>query len=161
MATYATTKRKYKAKLELIGGLDPFSSPLSEPVETVPPVEACDLVSYLVLQTSFLTLQQFKARISLEAYNQFISGWIKEAMVWNTTEYSKYLVKGRVCQYYEVIKIASILIKLYVGKTFTETPLSCWIIIQQTCEIYCAHYTCMAGLGEVCKHVAAVWKLLN
>lgn len=37
-----------------------------------------------------------------------------------------------------------------------ETPLSCWIICQRTGEICCAHCNCMAGLGEVCTHVAAV-----
>ena len=32
----------------------------------------------------------------------------------------------------------------------------CWIISETTGEICCAHCTCMAGLGEVCTHVAAV-----
>ena len=39
------------------------------PIETIPPVEACDLVSYLVLQTNFITTQQFKPHEFLEAYN--------------------------------------------------------------------------------------------
>lgn len=34
--------------------------------------------------------------------------------------------------------------------------LSCWLIIENTGEVCCAHCTCMAGLGEVCTHVAAV-----
>ena len=46
-----------------------------------PPVEDCDLVSYLVLRTSFISMDQFKARKGLEAYNQFVSGWIKEVNV--------------------------------------------------------------------------------
>ena len=90
------SKARYRSKLELIGGLDPFSSPLGEPGDVVPPVEACDLVAYLVLQTSFLTSKQFKARKSLEAYNQFVSGWIKEVNIWDVADYSRYLVKGRV-----------------------------------------------------------------
>ena len=40
-------------------------------------VEASDLVSYLVLQTSFVTAKQFKAHKYLEAYNQSTSGWVK------------------------------------------------------------------------------------
>ena len=44
----------------------------------VPSVEACDLVSYLVLQTSFITASQFKVRKGLEAYNQFVCGWVKD-----------------------------------------------------------------------------------
>ena len=42
------------------------------------PIDASDLVSYLVLQTSFITAKQFKARKGLEAYNQFVSGWVKD-----------------------------------------------------------------------------------
>ena len=58
-------------------------------------MEACDLVSYLVLQTSFITSAQFKARKGLEAYNQFVSGWIKEV---NTRKIcgSRHLTIGRV-----------------------------------------------------------------
>ena len=37
-----------------------------------------------------------------------------------------------------------------------DTPLSCWIICESTGEVCCAHCNCMAGLGEVCTHVAAV-----
>ena len=37
-----------------------------------------------------------------------------------------------------------------------ETPLSCWIIIEEAGEVCSAHCNCMAGLGEVCTHVAAV-----
>ena len=85
-------------KLELIGGIDPFSSPLGEPVES------CDLVVYLVLQTSFLTTKQFKARKSLEAYNQFVCGWIKEVKVWDIANYGKYLVKGRVSILFYICK---------------------------------------------------------
>ena len=43
------------------------------------PVDASDLVSYLVLQTSFITPEPFKARKRLQAYNQFVCGWVKDA----------------------------------------------------------------------------------
>ena len=39
--------------------------------ELLPPVEATDLLSYLVLDTSFYTKQQFKSVRSLRAYNWF------------------------------------------------------------------------------------------
>ena len=42
------------------------------------------------------------------------------------------------------------------SQKFSETPLNCWIIIDNTGEICCAHCNCMAGLGEVCTHVAAI-----
>ncbi len=50
----------------------------SAPTQRLPPVEAADLVSYLVLETSFVTAQQFKAHKSMETYNQFVSGWDKD-----------------------------------------------------------------------------------
>lgn len=44
--------------------------------ECLPPVECTDLLSYLVLDTSFYTNAQFKVFRSLQAYNQMVSGFI-------------------------------------------------------------------------------------
>ena len=72
-------KDQYLCKISTIGGTDPFVTPVpGEITDSVLPVEACDLVLYLVLQTSFIISAQFKARKGLEAYNRFVSGWIKE-----------------------------------------------------------------------------------
>ena len=60
----------------------------------MPLVEATDLVSYLVLQTSFVTDQQFKAHKSAESYNQFVCGWVKEVNTWKVSGY--YVTTGRV-----------------------------------------------------------------
>ena len=43
---------------------------------TTSPVEAADLLSFLVLETSYYTKDQFKAFKSLQAYNQMVSGFI-------------------------------------------------------------------------------------
>jgi len=61
-------------KISAIDNADPFlnGSKIGEATEEVPPVEECDLVSYLVLQTCFVTSSQFKARRGLEACNQFV-----------------------------------------------------------------------------------------
>ena len=69
-------KQRYLNKLQLIGGADPLCISAKDYVESacLPPVDAGDLVSYLVLQTSYITAKQFKAHKSLEAYNQFTSG---------------------------------------------------------------------------------------
>ena len=56
-------KTRYKEKILLINWNDPFGKVVGgEPFSGVVPVDACDLVSYLVLQTSFMTSEQFKAR---------------------------------------------------------------------------------------------------
>ena len=83
-------KQRYREKLAAISDIDPFtlqgrkrSGPL-ETAESLPQVDAADLVSYLVLQTNFVTAKQFKSHKSLEAYNQFVNGWVKEVNAWTT-----------------------------------------------------------------------------
>ena len=71
-------KIRYPEKISAVDGIDLFYGCVGEPVEAVPSVEASDLVPHLVLQTNFLTAKQFKAQKSLEAYNQFVCGWIKD-----------------------------------------------------------------------------------
>ena len=70
-----------------------FSNGLSE-VESWPPVDSCNLVSYLVLKTSFLTIEQFRAHKGLDTYNQFVSGWVKDIKICSVS--NKYLTVGRV-----------------------------------------------------------------
>ena len=67
------------AKLRIIGDIDPFAIGGDDAeLCAFPLVGASDIVSHLVLQTSFITAQQFKAHKSLDTYNQFTSGWVKE-----------------------------------------------------------------------------------
>ena len=60
-------KTRYLEKLHLLNGLDPFLlaskvGPKNDsPPTCVSPVETTDLVSFLVLETSFVTAKQFKA----------------------------------------------------------------------------------------------------
>ena len=69
-------KRRYIEKISVIG-IDPATlwHAKLDP-DCLPPIEATDLLSYLVLDTSYYTAQQFKAFKSLEAYNQMVSGFI-------------------------------------------------------------------------------------
>ena len=53
-------------------------SDLSYEIDNYPAVLFLDICNYLVLQTSFYTTKQMKAYKSMEAYNNFISGWVKE-----------------------------------------------------------------------------------
>lgn len=70
-------KERYLNKIQLLG-IDPMLGAPSASKAVTPQVDSSDLVSYLVLETSFLTGKQFKARKSLEAYNQFVNGWVKD-----------------------------------------------------------------------------------
>ena len=106
MSKYAHTlppkaKKRYDG---LIGNVDPFV--LSENAQSManhavtvsaaalPAVDSSDVVSYLVLQTSFATAKQFKAHKSMEAYNQFVCGWVKDVKAWNVL--GKSVVTGKV-----------------------------------------------------------------
>ena len=69
-------KRRYLEKIAEVG-VDPVTIPDEQfNSECLPPIEATDLLSYLVLETSFYTKQQFKTYKSLEAYNFMVSGFI-------------------------------------------------------------------------------------
>ena len=59
------------SKISKINEADSFLGVIVEAEATseLPPVEASDFISYIVLQTSFITSSQFKARKSIEAYN--------------------------------------------------------------------------------------------
>ena len=84
LSSYADNLEKacYKEKISLINGVDLFGKVTEgEQFDGYPPVEDCDLVSYLVLQTSFIGRSQFKARKGLEVYNQFVNGWTKEVNI--------------------------------------------------------------------------------
>ena len=46
-------KKQYKEKISLIGGADPFLRDVGLLTDGFTPVESVDIVSYLVLRTSF------------------------------------------------------------------------------------------------------------
>jgi hypothetical protein len=84
--------RRYRDKIGAISGIDPFtlscnqqgqSSKVQAQPGSLPPIDSIDLHLYLMLQTSYTTAKRYKAHKSLEAYNQFISGWIKEVKAWD------------------------------------------------------------------------------
>ena len=132
-------KCRYLDKIAVIG-VDPaslFNSQLDP--ECLPPVEAGDLVSYLVLETSFYTLQQFKCFKSLEAYNQMVSGFITS--VQGKVVSDKFVVIGKVRH----------------SQRMNEAPLSVWLISSKEGTIISAHCLgCKAGLAESCSHIASV-----
>ena len=66
-------KRRYLDKIAIIDGTDPMCDGIFGKLsDKTPPVDACDLLSYSVVQTSFVTAKQFKTRKGLEAYNQWM-----------------------------------------------------------------------------------------
>ena len=67
-------KKRYMEKISEVG-VDPLLIPDHKlDPECLPPIEASDLLSYLVLDTSYYTNKQFKAFRSLQAY-KLKTGW--------------------------------------------------------------------------------------
>eukprot|EP00794_Sanderia_malayensis_P004485 gene4485-5080_t len=131
-------KKRYIEKIGSIK-IDPWLIPKAKlDPECLLPLEACDLLSYVVLETSFYTNKQFKAYRSLQAYNQMASGFIKsvEGIVIN----DKYVILGQVKH----------------SQRMNDPLVKCWVIGEKTGTVCSAHCTCMAGLGECCSHVASI-----
>ena len=77
---------RYKEKLSWIDGIDPYEisgDAIIHDVEAFPKVTYPDIVNYLLFNPSPFTLDDMRAYKSLEAYNQFVCGWVKElGVVW-------------------------------------------------------------------------------
>ena len=50
----------------------------------------------------------------------------------------------------------SVYVQVHHSQRLSETPLKCWVITESSGEICCGHCNCMAGLGEVCTHIASL-----
>ena len=64
-------------------------------MDDFPLLDACDLLSYLVLRTSFIyNSRAVWSTMGLEVYNQFVCGWVKEVFVCKVD--TKFVTTGRV-----------------------------------------------------------------
>ena len=114
-------KRRYIEKISVIGiDLATLWHAKLHP-ECLPPIKASDLLSHLVLDTSYYTAQQFKAFKSLEAYNQMVSGFIT-------------CVKGKVIAGKYVV-----LAKVRHSQCMNDPPIPIWLIASQEGTIILAH----------------------
>lgn len=103
-----------------------YSVPLNLDPECLPPIEATDLLCYLVMDTSFYTKEQFKAFKSMEAYNQMVSGFITN-------------VKGKlICNKFVVVG------KMRHSQRMNE-PLPVWIITSITSMSTLLHVSTLYG----------------
>ena len=83
-------KQRYKDKLQLLGGTYPYEVPKwSSDVSLLPSVTYIDIVNYLLWTPSKYTKDDLKSYKGLEAYNQFINGWVRER---SAVECSGYIV---------------------------------------------------------------------
>ena len=113
-------------------------SECSEDLADYPSMEYPDLVSYLALQTSWITGQQMKAYKSMDAYNFFVSGWVNTIFTKPVAGTDKVVVTARVNH----------------SQRARETPLKTWFLAEKDGNVCMAHCNCMAGLCEACQDFA-------
>ena len=72
-------KARYMEKLSLIDGNDPYEmKTFSADQKLLPSISYPDIVNYLVFSPSPYTLEDLKSYKGLDAYNQFVCGWLRE-----------------------------------------------------------------------------------
>ena len=132
-------KKRYIEKIAYVG-IDPFAIPAQNfSSESLPSIEPCDILSYLVLETSFYTKDQFKNYRSLQAYNQLVSGFVSSVL-------------GGVINDKHVV-----IAKVRHSQRMNDPHVPLWIIVTNDGPILSAHCSgCMAGLGECCSLIASV-----
>ena len=92
------TRNRYQAKLKLIDGEDPYETPKKDwnpDPENFPGIAYPDIVNYCVYTKSAYSLTDLKGYKSLEAYNQFICGWVSDVCSRNIN--GLVLVTAKVC----------------------------------------------------------------
>ena len=107
--------------------------------ECLLPIESTDLLLFLVLETSFYTLKQFKAYKSLDGYNYMVSGFITS--VQGKAIGNNFVVVGKVRH----------------SQCMNDTPVPIWIITNKEGTVLSAHcLACKKGLKECCSHIGSV-----
>ena len=137
------SKKRYKEKISKIGDVDPYTLNKSDYLfekEFYPKITYPDLVNYLLLAPCPVTYEEMKCYKSMEAYNQFHCGWVKEIGVKLFHDDKICLIHGRVLH----------------SQRLSDTPTATWIIANMDGCVLSGHCNCMAGLGESCSHIGAI-----
>ncbi|XP_060075798.1 uncharacterized protein LOC132555467 [Ylistrum balloti] len=136
------SKARYDQKISIIGGKDPYEltkSEWSDDVHELPAIAYPDIVNYLVNTQSAYTLDNLKAYKSLESYNYFVSGWVRDL--------------GSVKMDNDLRLISA---RVRHSQCMNDSPLHPWLMAENNGKVMAAHCNCMAGLGESCSHVGAL-----
>lgn len=143
-------KERYQKKLELCGlkQICPYQLPgdawIDDPIKW-PSLEWPELYDYLINTPGVFTREAMKNRKSLEAYNQFTSGWVRT-------------VQHYPVEHKSVGIIAIFKAEVTPSQRVNDECHTPWVALSMndTVHITAAHCSCMAGLGESCTHIGAL-----
>ncbi|XP_049459045.1 uncharacterized protein LOC125905196 [Epinephelus fuscoguttatus] len=136
-------RQRYIEKLQMLNNVDPYditAKDWSQDPAVLPPLTYPDIVNYLVFGLSAYTLQEFKSYKSLEAHEQFCSGWVQDLLIHKPENSANTVAVAKVMH----------------SQRLNEAPLKAWVILSSTGVVRAAHCTCMAGVGETCTHIGAL-----
>uniref|UniRef100_A0A1X7U845 SWIM-type domain-containing protein n=2 Tax=Amphimedon queenslandica TaxID=400682 RepID=A0A1X7U845_AMPQE len=104
-----------------------------------PAIEFGHIFCYYIDGSGLYTRKQLLQWKSLDGYNYFQSGHVRDILIW------------------EIDSTCSILkAKVNPSQSPPEKAHICWVAAKITGDIIFCHCTCMAGLGEGCSHSAAI-----
>lgn len=94
-------KSRYMDKIRFINDQDPLDFEVIKTwtrqcEELLPAISYFDIVNYLVYGTSTYTQEQFKCYKGLEAYNQFVCGWVSDRAVYQCADKKHVVVSAKV-----------------------------------------------------------------
>ncbi|KAG0439560.1 hypothetical protein HPB47_016601 [Ixodes persulcatus] len=142
-------RTRYRQKLtvaseELPDPLDPDvrRHAFSTDARRWPQVEIGDVYVYLVEGVCFYSREQFKRYKLEDGYNLFLSGKVRGLRSFEAAVESD--------------RIVLVTGEVETGQTLGRYHLP-WAVVKKEGTIQSAHCTCMAGLGEACSHVAALY----
>ncbi|KAH6941106.1 hypothetical protein HPB50_013587 [Hyalomma asiaticum] len=129
----------YKEKVGMCDGVNPYHLHISEDAssdtEVLPATTYADIINYLVLSMSYVTLNEMKAYKSLEVHNYITSIWVRSITV-------KRMPSGLIIVLGEVSH----------SQRLREAPLKSWCLAEADGPVI----TCTAGAGEACSDVSAI-----
>lgn len=134
-------KERYLEKLKDIDGEDPYKIPRNEWIDDVDSllnVTYIHVGMYLLFKKSPYTEDQLMNYKSLDCYQNFANGWVREIL-------SKKFGENRL-----------LIVKVNHSQRMSEKPLTPWVVCEKPGKVVSAHCNCMAGLGESCSHVASL-----
>ncbi|XP_044169839.1 uncharacterized protein LOC114950648 [Acropora millepora] len=135
------SRQRYLEKLKDVNGEDPYEvlrNEWTDDVDSWPNVTYIHVGMYLLFSKSPYTEDQLMNYKSLDCYQNFANGWVREVFV-------KKFGENRL-----------LIAKVNHSQRMSEKPLTPWVVCEKSGKVLSAHCDCMAGLGESCSHVASL-----